>query len=226
MKLDRIDYNGGDIWVDKEAECPKGSNVIFPNTSNGVITNYEGCEVKVAQWDYAANGNSNLLVVAQSITNPSYIDGVPFVEVVEDVEQLVKDYARDMYGNNNTGNYYNACVADYKAGYKAAQTKQFTEEDLRNAIDMAREREEDVRGHSEYGYHNKYSDADIINSLKPKVDSIEIETEPNLTQEWGESTGLGTVEVFWKEDGVKPKTYQKDGKTFLTVKKVNYETRN
>lgn len=113
-------------------------------------------------------------------------------------------------------------VEAFIEGYKAAQAKQFTEEDLRKAINMAQIAEYD--GIRYMGL--MYSPKQIIDSLKPKVE-IEIEMEEKSHEEiqkelgtWGHDEGLTEREYDeYKANHsiLKPKTYEKDGKTFLKI---------
>jgi len=77
MKLEKINIIGNEFCVDKEAKIKVGD----------FITD----KYKVWKWLDTESLLGRFKVIAQSITNPSYIDGVPFVEVGEDVEQLVKN---------------------------------------------------------------------------------------------------------------------------------------
>ena len=87
MKLKAIKYKQGYIFVDESASCPKGSIVIFPNTVNGSIKNFDSCEVRIAEYDYAANGVHNLLVVAQTVE--LNIENLPHVDInFKDIEEI------------------------------------------------------------------------------------------------------------------------------------------
>ena len=153
---------------------------------------------------------NSVKVVAQSITNPSYIDGVPFVEVGEDEEQLAI-IASNKIAVHRDGRPDKTLVSHWLDGYKAAQAKQFTEEDLRKAI---------FWGSNINPINNKSGNSlidDYISSLKPKVSSIEIEMTRTYEDLW-----IGELFVSVETGKFTPKTYQKDGKTFLKVSKINY----
>lgn len=212
MKLDKINYNGGEIWVDKEATLNVGDYYI--NNEDKVLL-YQGC---LPTYHYL----NSVKVVAQSITNPSYIDGVPFVEVGEDDEQIISKFSFQeiAYNNDLTVRELNAYKNGVVFGYKAAQAKQFTEEDMRKAFQAGQELgKNDALFHatdriSRHEYESTPDEDDFINSLKPKVSSIEIEMEVKLPN--------GLIPAIMTGNDVSsflvPITYQKDGKTFLKVK--------
>lgn len=217
MKLDRIDYNGGEIWVDKEAKIKVGDTYVLIATDGIDEPTYL---IRVLESNYKPFG---FKVVAQSITNPSYIDGVPFVEVGE---ESVEDKARLMMMNyltdgNPNGDFKKSTIgADenirwWIKGYKAAQAKQFTEEDLRYAINRVYNY---VDGD---GWSRDYITEEVFKELKPKVSSIEIEM---ITEWWDNNLNcwVGAEDDDTQHSREVPKTYQKDGKTFLKVSKINY----
>jgi hypothetical protein len=100
----------------------------------------------------------------------------------------------------------------FSMGYKAAQPKKYTEDDLRKAIAEARMSGQGL---------SKLTDNEIIKSLQPKIESVEVETtQENL----GEVFNGRSSHIMWGD--IKPITYQKDGKTYLKINKINYEHRN
>lgn len=181
-----ISYNGGTIWVDKEVIVSKG-DTLYSSISNKICI----------EW-LDANGNKNsthLKVVAQS-TNLS-IPNIPYVEIEEDVESIVREYTdkAKLNGWEQSG---------FRIGYKAASAKgKYTEEDLENAFNLG------LSWDGEDTETNTFNS--FIESLQPKIESIEIEVE-NI---W---TGLSDFDA--------PVTYQKDGKILLKIKKVNYDSSN
>jgi len=228
-----IDYQQGKILVDEQAEIKEGDwvwyhhpkqdldmssvhKVINPNhslhepshrvhfdTGFGVI---EGC----------------LKIIAQ--TSNLNIEGIPVVEVEEGVEKLsnnhFKDYWKKEDGTEMKGDEISAeqmagylCeVSAFIAGYKAAQPKKYTEDDLRKAIAEARMSGQGL---------SKLTDNEIIKSLQPKIESVEVETtQENL----GEVFNGRSSHIMWGD--IKPITYQKDGRTFLRVTKINYSNTN
>lgn len=112
-KYDLINLNSFLYMVDKEAECPKNTWAIFPNTRNGVIRDYEGCKATLCKWDYAANGNSNLAIIA---SNDKSL-GLPILpDIEEDIDQIYGNYCR---ANPEERIIY----IDFEHGYKAAKAK-------------------------------------------------------------------------------------------------------
>ena len=111
----------------------------------------------------------------------------------------------------------NEIIEAVKYGYSLAQAKQFTEEDMRKAFQAGQELGKNdalfncTDRISRHEYESTPDEDDFINSLKPKVSSIEIEM--------GEKE-FGHVDDYSTPHGFKlfPITYQKDGKTFLKVK--------
>lgn len=208
MKLDRIDYNGGEIWVDKEADLH--GKVYAPNIGKIIGTIWDGSAT-----DKKIKKFLDLkVIVAQSITNPSYIDGIPFVEVGEDDWEIEKmGYAAaDEGGEKTSAGYHMTAKIYWVKGYKTAQAKQFTEEDMRKAWEAGVHfNEESSESFGPIESVNKWDN--FINSLKPKVSSIEIEMNDKFIP----------VDQFNSNFKAKPITYQKDGKTFLKVKQVNYD---
>jgi hypothetical protein len=229
MKLKAIPYQSGYIFVDENAEIKEGDyvwyhhpkqdfdmasihKVINPNyslhepshrvhfdTGFGVI---EGCKKIIAQ-----TPNLNL-------------EGIPFIELEEDcslekAKQFAEKYFDSLHAEYPKGGLVSikelisVLLVGVECGYKfgtKAQPKQYTEEQVRFAIKAAKGLVVPLQ--------NKSAD-DIVRSLQPKIESIEVETEwkGNSTNQGFEMKGLSTDgEWFYK-------TYQKDGKTYLKVKK-------
>jgi hypothetical protein len=208
-----IDYQQGKILVDEQAEIKEGDwvwyhhpkqdldmssvhKVINPNhslhepshrvhfdTGFGVI---EGC----------------LKIIAQ--TSNLNLKGVPFIELEEDVERLFEEHGISKQDERSK--------LLFLKGYKAAQPKKYTEDDLRKAIAEARMSGQGL---------SKLTDNEIIKSLQPKIESVEVETtQENL----GEVFNGRSSHIMWGD--IKPITYQKDGRTFLRVTKINYSNTN
>ena len=151
MKLTAQEYNGGLVFTTKEFNSPDN-----PSLKEFALMQIGGASKIIAQ-----TPNLNL-------------EGIPYVELEEDVEQ-------------------------------------FTLEQIRRAIDMAQE-QVSVRFYpNEYEF--KYTENQIIQSLQPKIESVEVEwlhrDEPHLN-------GTSTITD-------RPITYQKDGRTYLKVKSINYK---
>ena len=210
MKLEPIEYNGGVIWVDKEV-VPRG---IYYNSENGKIVPL------VEEWRKEF-GDKYLHIVAQS-PNLS-IPNIPYVELeeenVEDKAYLVMmNYLTD---GNPEGDFKHSTIGadDNKnwwiAGYKAASAKKWSDEDIEKAIqfgiDITCKHTTPTHGTN----FDKVEDDknNYIVSLQPKIKSIEIE----MTQ--GAYDFLDCP-VIGEE---RPMTYEKDGKIFLKVKKINYD---
>lgn len=210
MKLISIDYQGGQIWVDKEIitgctfhidgrieKCLKieQNRVYISENEFYHLFTIRGMEILSEQLC--------MRVVAQSI-NLS-LPNIPYVEIEEDIEKLAIEFA-----NNNKSKFNNWYGAHdgFLAGYKAVSAKKYTEEDLREAFEAGRQCELFNRAPNEDEY---------IKSLQSKVVSIEIEMKKTYREIFdGEQT-------IHTHEGWKPVTYQRDGKTFLKVKSVQYE---
>jgi hypothetical protein len=138
------------------------------------------------------------------------------VELEEDVEKLAINANKKGWGHlfmrTDDGKPYGEFIAKrpyptffwdavdgWIAGYKAAQPKKYTEEDFKKGLSEAFKA-------SQEGY-NITAD-EIIQSIKPKIESIELEMEFILQA--------------LPKDREKPVTYQKDGRTFLKVKSIQY----
>ena len=163
MKLDRIDYNGGEIWVDKEAKIKVGDTYVLIATDGIDEPTYL---IRVLESNYKPFG---FKVVAQSITNPSYIDGVPFVEVGE---ESVEDKARLMMMNyltdgNPNGDFKKSTIgADenirwWIKGYKAAQAKQFLQHPERYFPQQ-----------KQLPFNTAYCDEVLVNHLRRRPDLL------------------------------------------------------
>jgi len=139
------------------------------------------------------------------------IDVVTYVEVEEDVETIAHKYC----------NYYDAAkVEGFIAGYKAAQPKKYTEDDLRKAIRMMQKK---VKAKGKFGepWERYPTEEEVVQSLQPKIESVEIETKTVFDgdDEHDEGGTLPSVVESYEQ----PITYQKDGRTYLKVNKINNE---
>jgi len=215
MKLYRIYYNGGEIWVDKSEDFPimKKGQLFFRPIHNIIDTCIHNEQVFEKEYP----------IVAQSITNPSYIDGVPFVEVWQQVDELKihLDFLNHMEKYNPVYGWNGYYEHGWKnAKREAAQAKQFTEEDIRKALSIYEDSAfilEDRHHYTMDTVKYKKTIKEVINSLKPKVSSIEIEM---ITEWWDNNLNcwVGAEDDDTQHSREVPKTYQKDGKTFLKVK--------
>ena len=221
--LHAIDYNGGQIFVDKEKHPTTIGELSFAHQFNIVSTIKElvGNSVRdIILEEMPHNGTldrGQLYKVVAKSPNLS-LEGIPYVEIEEDVESIVREYTdkAKLNGWEQSG---------FRIGYKAASAKKYNADDLRNAFKagelLGSQNMQEVVGR--ITQITAMDEDEYINSIHPKVVSIGVDAKPKLVQEWGESTGLGTVETSWKEDGIVPVTYSKDGKTFLKVKSIQYE---
>ena len=145
-------------------------------------------------------------IIAQHNLN---LEGIPHVDVGEDVQKLCDEY-----------NYYlKSCRREqipsktFEEGFKCghqANKKEFTREQMEKAM------KEVVIHYNQYG---EIADNDVIDiiiqSLRPKIESIEPETK---------EVEFGHVDDYSKPHGFNQQyiTYQRDGKTYIKAK-VNYE---
>lgn len=204
MTLHRIDYNGGEIWVDKDTRIPnnyKGwcwqphwCKPVMVEPSDGY-----NLEVAYAQEDQREFGGGIIKAQSPNLSLPN----IPYVEIEEDIEQLAIEFSQ------TKDKHPNDLIEGFIAGYKAASAKKYTLDDIHKAVDLARKEPRIMMG-------------DIVESLQPKVVSINVGT----TTEWWD--GVLNCWVAAEDDDtqhsrVVPVTYTRDGKTFLKVKKNNYE---
>jgi hypothetical protein len=204
--LTRIDYNGGYLWVNKEAECPIGEYLYLEK--GGLY------ETHIVTINYGRQQNSGdgFKVVAKS-PNLS-IPNVPYVEFVENIERLAEIEANKEEWDFDSpyGNGYNDFINGFTKGHLIAQSKgRYSEEDLREAIVKSALSETD----------NLIDRCDeIIQSLNQPPQEIEIETKQvcgnmsclrmALNGENSTCCGESIVTI--------PITYMRDGKTYLKVK--------
>lgn len=206
MKLIPIDYQGGQIWVDKENGIKAGDTYystdynyikICIEVDNEFVQNalfYEkGCTV----FDYSKDC---FKVVAQS-TNLS-LPNIPYVEIEE---------IKSPYTEFPVPNQY------WLEGYKAASAKKYTEEDMKKLY---------IGTVQNVGTSIKQCDMptweQVLQSLQPKVVSIEIETKQLFFTNGNSLEGIIASEGLQDTFIESPVTYNKDGKTFLKVKSIEY----
>lgn len=221
MTLHRIDYKDGDIWVDKETTIQDNDLCHLQMDMHEEISKRSNLS-----WD------SKYKIVAQS-PNLS-LPNIPYVEIEEDfkltADQIINNHLNlvgpdkfDVYSNRNA--VREAMIMYAAQEVKAASAKKYTEEGVRKAFQAGHN-----KGNSSFP-EDFYTEDEFIQSLRPKIKSIEIEEEQHKVnchtcQGYGVTTngkcgmcnGTGKVFAYYK-----PIAYQKDGKTFLKVKQVNYE---
>ena len=211
MNIEPIPYNGGKIYVDKE---PLIGDLAYHKFQPHLFHITEA-NIKIA--------HDCKKVIAQS-PNLS-IEGIPYVEVEEDVESAVNNHFKNYWVKEDGAELkggeispemmtsYLCEVSAFIAGYKAASAKgRYTDEDIRKAWN---ESQKSIRFNAYRDGSEFNSVDDFIQSLQPKIKSIDIEMEDRSDYEG---------EELWEiMPNLHPITYQKDGKTFLKVKKINYD---
>jgi hypothetical protein len=151
-----IDYQQGKILVDEQAEIKEGDRTI----RNGVV---EQCNSKMHS--FALWGKDAKKIIAQHNLN---LEGIPFIELKEDVVQLCEDFYKDYQYPP-----YAMEKGAWRLGYKAAQPKKYTEDDL---IEFALW----IRHNPYYGDRvvmSKQGCKELfykyyIQSLQPKIESV------------------------------------------------------
>lgn len=129
------------LAVDKQAPCPVNTWAIFPNTSNGKIRDYEGCNPILCKSDYAVNGNSNLHIIAHLplSDNAKPLEGVYRLPNPLEQQGIHKD-AYDVYDKFLKGGEYNHLnkieESILSEGFVWGYTKAvgYTEEDMMNCF--------------------------------------------------------------------------------------------
>jgi len=134
-------------------------------------------------------------VIAQHNLN---LEGIPYVELEEDVEKLCP------YEKGGLLDWRNRWIEGYQAN-----KKEFTREQMDKAIKMAKQIDSVSMAFD-------YSEDEIIQSLQPKIESIEPEMHEQEVPTGG--SGSTSYPIFEKV----LITYQRDGKTYIKAK-VNYE---
>lgn len=212
MILHRIDYNGGDIWVNKEAKIELGDWVFELQPKDNIG------DVHFINGEYVIANDIQYKIVAQS-PNLS-LPNIPYVEIEEDVEQLAIKASNKIVISKN-GQPDKTLVSHWLNGYKAASAKKWTDEDLRKAFEAGAELDEfsePAAGDMCPKWKDFY---EYLESLQPKPVNIEIETTCSV---------CGLVDAHkmsCKTESARtqvPVTNLKNGKTFVKVKKVNYES--
>lgn len=127
------------------------------------------------------------------------LEGIPYVELEEDVDTKARHIIEEIgwFWHNTESSARNV------ARHIAAQPKKYTEGDLKKAFFAGAKCQNSVHAAAEV--HS------FIQSLQPKIESIEVEMDWSIAN------------YSITQDGWKYISYQKDGKTYLKVKKINYE---
>ncbi len=193
MKLKAIPYQSGYIFVDESGSDFKVDDIVY-DIINQLVTSKIKKEMAVF-FNQVKERNQYFKIIAQHTLN---LEGIPYVELEENE---ARRYVASILGEHNLDNSTGKMMIEC---YKSAQPKKYTEEQVRDAIEMAQE-QKSVR-YSPNEYEFKYTPDQIIQSLQPKIESIEVEADDSIFRD---------PQIF---------TYQKDGKTYLRIKKISYET--
>ena len=193
MKLQRIDYQNGYLWVDKKAKIKVGDTYVLIATDGIDDPTYL---VRVLESNYKPFGYK-VIVQSPNLSIPN----VPYVEFEEDVDAaLEKEFncKKDLFQAKEWG--------WMKRAYKAAQSKgRYSEDDLKTKM---------KKWCMNPDMHLWV--IDFIKSLNQPPLEIEIEMEKIFYPKNGEPS---TVQSGWGEPfNYKPVTYMRDGKTYLKVK--------
>jgi hypothetical protein len=210
MKLRKIEYQSGYLWVDETRYSDHGG--LF------YVTGGIGMATGINQGNMP-NNHYCFKVVAQS-PNLS-LPNIPYLEVeeYESIEAYLIEHGYTEEEKSIPSFRRLAEQSQWTKGYKSASVKKWSDEDM---FGFAEEYAE---------YILKCEASKVINpsdaklylsnpmnlkkrkySLQPKIESVEIEMEQKLVVK-------GNSDCFNEYD-YKPITYQKDDKTFLKVKQV------
>lgn len=156
-------------------------------------------------------------------TNPSL--NLPLLPAIEeDITKIATDYVMDnQWGHpvDDAGNFmYDEVKKAFIDGYKAAQAKKWSDEDVETMIT------DSIWIWNDKGCTIKEAIAEVLKKVQPKIKSVEIETENGAVCKVCNNQGLRHCahpeECGESVDIQIPVTYQKDGKTYLKVKEVKY----
>lgn len=231
MTLHAVHYNGGQIWIDKNTLPTKIEKGIFGVNGKSEFNIDNPKHIALLVSFYGKH-----IIYAQS-TNLS-LPNILYVEIEEDGKDWSLDSAKDFAltfikgtakkypkgGHVTTDLIKHVLIAGVECGYKygtKASAKKYTEGGVRRAffskpfIGFKRI----VAADGDYKKAEENVFQEFIQSLQPKVVSIEVEMEyQNQDGNWSLYYPFASSA---KDE--RPVTYIKDGKTFLKVKKVNYD---
>ncbi len=208
MILKAIKYKKGAVFVDEQAEIKEGDWYA------------EHTQVKPDRFDVFKRSiddnsieNSFKIVAQHNLSIPD----IAYVELEEDVNEIARRHLTGLGSigilqtdQRTTVERHNCFVL----GYKAAQAKKWTNEDMKICWNSAHDAGWYIGAENPDPKTDKpafeYLD-DLINYLKPEVDSIELDV------------GIVTDDNLIYVHHIVPFTYQKDGKVFLKVKSINYK---
>jgi hypothetical protein len=170
--------------------------------------------VEIVTWQLNVVGKSpNKKIAAHlPLNNSSVLEGVPLLPPLEnDVERLaMESWISDKYNEELFENGKGAYCAGFWEGFKAA-TKVYSEEDLRKAIDMARET---LEYDENRGWYNTKSEDKIIQSLQQPKMPVAFECEIF------EAKDLKSVDGDWLKLGQPKTTTNPQGQTVLAGKYI------
>ena len=204
-QIEPIEYNGEIIWVDTS---------IDPNFAKDDELFFSISLAEYNNLKHISQESDGLYKIVAQSPNLS-IPNIPYVEVEEDNNQSFID---SVWLNTANPNNFSHNSFEFAAkAIIATSTKKYSEEDLRfHATRFAHL----CRLHGAVTNNDTINlfDKEYIQSLQPKIKSIEIEMEIDENIE-----PISTGNYPHKDDYYyKPTTYLKDGKPFLKVKKVNH----
>jgi hypothetical protein len=203
MKLRAIPFQKGILFVDVEGE-KKDGDIVYDSINEFITPKIN--EERAVWFNLVKERNQYFKIIAQHNLS---LENIPHMELEEgiDIDKIALDNGWSQSGSWKDG---------YLTGYKTAQPKKYTEDDLRNAIDM---------GLSKWMNREKGTlfttiIDEVIQSLQPNITSVEVETE--VVPDYNSYSG-GNGEIFTTNKKEQCIRYEKEGKTFIKVKKINYE---
>ena len=184
MQLKAIKHKQGTLFVDEKADIKEGD----------WFYHIIGDKPKKAIHCYGRNTHPYPKVIAQHNLS---IPDVPYVELEEDVRKLAEQQVEILHwGEFDNGLSEHCAIRDsFIAGYKAAQANRWTDEDMEKMFEAGRN----------YQLSATPTFKEMLNSLKPQIDTIEIEVNQ------------------WMNIVLYPKELNGKMETFLKVKHINYK---
>lgn len=163
------------------------------------VGDYITDSLRVWRW----NDDCSLLGRKKVISSTKPLEGLPLLVIEEEVHELSKEYLKDTTYEKESDDQFIGRYSGFMSGYnKAKETYKFTEEDLRKAIDMARET---LEYDEIYGWFTTKSEEEIIQSLTKKELWVEVETELDAYYRNGIGGGgrfpkiiKNTIKAVWK----------------------------
>ena len=203
MIIEPINYVSGTIYVDKTTPIKDGQ--LGWSINDCTYTHFKHLG---EHYGHA--------IVAQS--PDLLLRNIPYLEAhyAEEEDSAAIDYVTKIMGEHNLSNSTGKMMIDC---YKAASGKKWSDEDIMKAYYQGcKDAVNSVTNELDFITPESY-----LQSLQPKIKSIEIEMDTEyyvnnewksvlLPSEWDDSNPTRQV----------PMTYQKNGKTFLKIKQINY----